>query len=232
MTKPETQCLYVMQNEFGLIKIGRSVNPELRRKSLQSGERCAIKVVAVLDGEGHKEEAIHIALQEHAIEGEWFDGTSASRAAIVELIPRLQSCDWPFEHNQDGAAAWLGAFYGRRDQRSIERLYQRILKVHLQRARPGPDADGAVCHLVSIIEHGEMASLSHDRLKGKDVVYVYGPGRRERRFAPPYTTDLGTALDLWPDAIRPTTWEGTAYECAIAAMVTRYDEVRYGPPQT
>jgi hypothetical protein len=226
MTRPDTQALYVMQNEFGLIKIGRSLNPELRRKNLQSNERCVIAVVAVLEERGHLEEAIHQSLKDHAIEGEWFDGSPSARAAIIREIPTLGACDWPFEHSATGAAAWLDEFYVRRDQRSAEKLYRRILQVHLQRSKPGPDADGAICHLISVIETGQIASLMHGRFKGENVVYVCRPGSRERQLAPHYTTDVDLALGLWPDDTRPAFWERTAYDCAVAAMTARYHHFR------
>ncbi|WP_425985756.1 GIY-YIG nuclease family protein [Brevundimonas sp. TWP1-2-1b1] len=226
MTQPDSQALYVMQNEFGLIKIGRSLNPELRRKNLQSNERCAIAIVAVLEKQGHLEEAIHLSLMDHAIEGEWFDGTAAARAAVIRAIPTLGACDWPFEHCANGAAEWLDELYERRDQRSVEKLYRRILQVHLQQSKPGPDADGAICHLISIIETGQTASLMYERLKGEKVVYVCHPGSRDRQLAPRYTTNLALALALRPDDIRPAVWEGAAYDCAIAAMAARHHQLR------
>jgi len=226
MTRPDTQALYVMQNEFGLIKIGRSLNPDRRRQSLQGDEGCAISVVAALEQQGHMEEAIHLSLEDYALEGEWFDGTAPARAAIIRAIPVLADCEWPFEHSVDGAVAWLDAFYARRDQRLLEKQYRRVLKDHLQRCSPGADADGGVCHLVSLIETGRVASLMQGRLKAEKVVYVRHQGSKDWELVPPYTTDLALALSLWPDDIRPAGWEGGAHECAVAAMTARFQQLR------
>lgn len=41
--KPEH--LYVMQNQFGLVKIGKSVDVELRRRRLSKADNCEITLV-------------------------------------------------------------------------------------------------------------------------------------------------------------------------------------------
>lgn len=226
MTRPDTQALYVMQNEFGLIKIGRSLNPERRRKSLQSGEGCTIAVVAVLEGHGHREEQIHLSLKRHLIEGEWFRGTPSARAAITDALPNLTGCAWPFDYDARGAKAWLDDFFGRRDQRSLERMYYRVLKVHVGGGGPGGSADGMICLLLSLSETGEMVGVPLGREGTATVAHIHHPGSNESRRAPPYSTDLASAMSLWPDDVRPDTWEGTPYECAVAAMMVRYRRLR------
>lgn len=226
MTRPDTQALYVMQNEFGLIKIGRSLDPERRRKSLQSGEGCTIAVVAVLEGQGHREEQIHLSLKRHVIEGEWFRGTQSARAAIREALPNLTGCAWPFDYDARGAKAWLDDFFGRRDQRSLERMYQRILNVHVRGGRPGGSVDGMICLLLSLSETGEMVGVSLGREGAATVAHIYYPGSAEPRRAPPYSTDLASAMSLWPGEVRPVAWDGTAYDCAVAAMTARYRRLR------
>ena len=74
MVEPTSQHLYVMQNEFGLIKIGRSIAVESRRQNLQQTDRCQIEIVAVFDFWGSLEETIHLELEEFRLIGEWFAG--------------------------------------------------------------------------------------------------------------------------------------------------------------
>jgi len=226
MTRPDTQTLYIMQNEFGLIKIGRSLEPERRRKNLQSGEACAIRVVAVLQGQGDREEQIHFGLKRHMIEGEWFRGTASARAAITKALPVLAGCDWPFEYDARGAEGWLDHFFSRRDQRSIEKQYARLLNGLRRIDKPGPGADAVVCHLLSLSEVGTTASVHHGRVRGQHVIYVYAPGSTRRRRAPLYSTDLASAMGLWPKDTVPAAWEGAAFDCAVAAMQERYIRLR------
>ncbi len=47
----EDQHLYIMQNEHGFIKVGRSENPEKRRRSLEIHERCKISIVGIFSSE-------------------------------------------------------------------------------------------------------------------------------------------------------------------------------------
>lgn len=227
MTKPDTQALYVMQNEFGLIKIGRSLDPERRRKAIQNGERCGVTLVAVFQGEGHREEGIHIGLDAYAIEGEWFEGTSTARAAIVDAIPALGACVWPHDHNPVGAQGWLDCVFARRDQRAIERMYHRIMTVHLPSERPGPTADCSVCLLLSLSETGDIPGVYTSMERGSVVAYVHRRDAPKATRIPPYTSELGTALGLWRDGTRPVEWTGTAYDCA-AAMHDLYAWLRSG----
>ena len=228
VTRPDAQALYVMQNEFGLVKIGRSLDPERRRKNLQSGEGCAIAVVAVLDGQGHREEQVHLSLQRHIIEGEWFKGTPTARAAIIKALPHLAACDWPFEYDARGAKAWLDDFFGRRDRRALERMYHRILNVHVCGSGPGASADGMICLLLSLSETGDMVGVSVGREGGQTVADIHDPATGETSRAPPYSTDLASAMTLWAESTQPVVWGGTPYECAVAAMKERYVRLRSG----
>ena len=74
--KPENQHLYLMQNEHGSVKIGRSVDPERRRKSIQVEDCCNVQIVGVKENWGEFEEEIHIELESLGlrIDGEWFYG--------------------------------------------------------------------------------------------------------------------------------------------------------------
>lgn len=230
MTRPDTQTLYIMQNEFGLIKIGRSLNPEDRRKSLQSGENCALAIVAALEKQGHREEEVHLGLKRHKIEGEWFKGTPSARNAITRALPDLSGCDWPFDYDARGAEAWLDAFFNRRDRRSIEKKYARLLNGLRRIDGPGPGADALVCHLLALSETGRVAKVAMDRENGEIVGRILHPGASCFLPVLPYSTGIAAALTLWPDDSRPDVWEGTAYDCALAAMQERYARLRRAGP--
>ena len=105
------QTLYVMQNEHGFVKVGRSLNPESRRKSLEASEDCHIRIVATFPNQGHREESIHIALDEHRIEGEWFDGSASALAAIAEAVDPGASFNWPFIMAGQSAEKWAERFF-------------------------------------------------------------------------------------------------------------------------
>lgn len=64
--------LYIMQNETGRIKIGRSGNCEVRRATLEMA--CGVKIVllAILPGRGEDERRLHAALHNYRQMGEWF----------------------------------------------------------------------------------------------------------------------------------------------------------------
>ena len=109
--------LYVMQNEHGLIKVGQSVDPERRRRQLQTLENCRIALVLALRGKGHREGAIHRKLKKHHIDGEWFDGNDEAREAIGRTIKSGCVLDWPFAFDEAGANFWLDQFFDRRHQR-------------------------------------------------------------------------------------------------------------------
>ena len=137
MVTPSGQHLYVMQNEFGLIKIGRSVDVERRRLSLQSTDRCAISVVEIYAGCGDIEESIHLDMADYRFAGEWFDGSDDARADLRKLI----DCDdppikWPYSYNPSGAAQWLDHIRVVRNADSIRRDVYR--QISILRAADGP----------------------------------------------------------------------------------------------
>ena len=81
--------LYVMQNPrlAGELKIGRSSNVELRRRSLQSSQNFTIDVLAIFPGAGDLEPLVHKILSNCRVTGvagrEWFRcGTETALGAI------------------------------------------------------------------------------------------------------------------------------------------------------
>ena len=83
--------LYVMTRSDapGLLKVGRSDDPERRAVDLQSGHCFLVHVVAVFYNVGHRERAVHEYLRDSRVDGgagrEWFRTTLL---AIYQAIAR------------------------------------------------------------------------------------------------------------------------------------------------
>ena len=68
--------LYVIQSDVtGAIKIGRSSNPKRRLAQLQTGSPYRLKLLTVVENNGHLEKSLHQTLKpfKQACKGEWFD---------------------------------------------------------------------------------------------------------------------------------------------------------------
>ena len=71
--KMNNDDLYIIQSDVtGMIKIGRSKNPQKRLKQLQTGNPNKLKLIVAFKGEGWKEKNIHERLDRYRLEGEWF----------------------------------------------------------------------------------------------------------------------------------------------------------------
>jgi hypothetical protein len=217
MTDPVTQHLYVMQNEFGCIKVGRSVNPWERRLSLRKTEHCRVELVIAFEGGGEDEEAIHYSLRKHHLFGEWFDGTAPARKA-VERTFKPNSINWLFEYDPVGAAEWLQHMDKVRAANKIRNSVTREIGLLTNATEPYYFFD------LDIFEHAHRDRTGHDpvivRLK-RSGPYPFAsrdPETGELVPIPRYTASVEDALLAWPDDLRPGTWEGTAIECCIGAL--------------
>lgn len=66
--------LYFIQSDVtGMIKIGRSKDPQRRLKQLQTGNANKLKIIACFNGLGWREKLLHESLKDWSKEGEWFD---------------------------------------------------------------------------------------------------------------------------------------------------------------
>lgn len=217
MTEPTEQNLYVMQNEFGCIKVGRSVDPWERRRNLCVTEHCKVELVAAFEGGGEDEEAIHIELDEYRLEGEWFDGVGEARAA-VERIFHMDPSEWKFEHDADGAAKWLDHLRVARKADFTRRFL--VATIGSLRQRPEPDWDHDVhifwCGCLATI--GDRPFISVKLRRGKSVPTWYNPETKKSETVPAYTASIEAALLAWPDDLRPAAWEGPPIDCCIAAL--------------
>lgn len=86
---PPLAHLYVMTRSDapGLLKVGRSDDPERRAMDLQSGHCFFVRVVAVFYNMGHRERAVHEYLRESRVDGgagrEWF------RTSLLAIYPAI-----------------------------------------------------------------------------------------------------------------------------------------------
>ena len=213
------QSLYVMQNEFGLIKIGRSINPEQRRCSLESYEKCRITMILVRPGEGHREEEFHIKLADSRIGGEWFEGTEESRIAIARAFAP-DMLNWRHTYAPERADHWLDGFWDRQLDSSVPRAISR-LHGRIRRARE-PDwvIDDFAWSMYWLMEIGDRPAGSVDRDENGEI-FVTATVDGELLRMPPFTRELEAAMTLWPPNRAPTRWDGSALECCKAALEAR-----------
>lgn len=220
------QDLYVMQNEHGLIKVGRSVNPERRRRDLERSEQCRIALVHVLAAQGEREERVHLKLRRHLIEGEWFKGSSASRNAIAKELGLEPDLAWPFLFDRVAAAAWLERFYSWRDDRAVDRLFGRLMTRIKACADHEWIANADIWHLLCVSDTGEQPIVSVQGQGEGVVLEGWQRGAKAPVRVPTYTSDLAACIELWPEDVRPTTWDGPPLECALAALAERRRRLR------
>lgn len=219
LVEPTAQHLYVMQNEYGLIKIGRSVDVERRRIALQTTERCQIKIVEIYTGCGDMEEDIHLDLDDHRLAGEWFDGSDEAKAVLRELIagddPPIV---WPYAYHREEAAAWLDHINVVRHADAIRRELYREITILRDATEPSWVYDSGIFFVRWRAVTGERPALHSGRVKGKTVTHWRDPDSDASGIVPTFTASIADALLAWPDDIRPEAWEGTAIECCIAAL--------------
>ena len=208
--------LYVMQNEHGLIKIGRSIDPEFRRRQLQKQDKCKVEIVVVLSERGRREQAVHRALKIYRIEEEWFEGNDAARAAVTRTL-RAGELQWPFPLAEVESEEWIERLCARRYKRYCRANFARVLMM-LKGCGVGWVADSRSYELfwfslsnqwITIDVHDENGRTVLDAYRGDDV-----PPFR----IPLYSEEVDLALSLWPDGTAPPSWNGTALECCIAAL--------------
>lgn len=92
--------LYLIQmDRTGVIKIGRSSNPEKRLKQLQTSCPYELRIILVLQGEGHRERDFHRRLRRYntrRYQGEWFEerGLTSLPDEVYEMIDLEQRTWW------------------------------------------------------------------------------------------------------------------------------------------
>lgn len=93
--------LYIMQaHGTGNIKVGRSDNPKRRLKQLQTGCPESLRLILVLENQGHQERYYHATLFGRKVRsngtGEWFEEGALAElpVEIYELLPIWPESDW------------------------------------------------------------------------------------------------------------------------------------------
>ena len=208
--------LYVMQNEHGAIKLGRSVDPEARRKQLQTETRCKILLVATFDKSGHFEEWLHLQLQIFRIDQEWFTGSTDSRQAIVRLL--RSPLAWPFDHNIAGEEQWLKTLREARAGRYWQRRENRMLR-NLKAARDGYGRfkGKEVGHYFLDTRLANLLGVTWQDIEDDKKPGVYSEEKQIWMGVPPYTRDMSAAETLWrPGAMRRAVT--TPVDCCLAAV--------------
>lgn len=217
MVAPEDQDLYVLQNEFGLIKIGRSVAVEERRRKLTYEDRARIEIVAVFPFAGDQEEPAHIKLRRHRLIGEWFSGSDETRAAIARHFD--VELTWPFEFSAEYAAIWLKHMERVRQARKLRQSIYRAVQT-LQRW----DGPNHILDAIAFTAWREAISGKPIDMLSRELWAMSPETRLEHQRTRGevaelrVSTDLAAALQLWPEDARPQHWGGSPLECCIAAL--------------
>ena len=71
--KAEGSFVYFIGGDDGLIKIGRSRNPEARAAELQTGSPVPLRVLASVSGDSRLEAQYHRRFADFRVRGEWFE---------------------------------------------------------------------------------------------------------------------------------------------------------------
>jgi len=95
--KPATDYLYLIEHQNGLVKIGRSVNPEAREKTLQA-EDPRLRLIFSGIGCGCFERRLHKIFSSVRRRGEWFDLEEHHRQWIITF------CEWTIGATQNSSS--------------------------------------------------------------------------------------------------------------------------------
>lgn len=216
-----------MQNHVGLIKIGRSASVEARRKAIGFTQRCNVSLVAVINDEGDHEEAIHAALDDYRIIGEWFDGTDQARQAVVVEAGLDPATEWPVALADDEVVEmWLKTLSERMLLTSRDKDIQKTIR-QMTNNPPALDPEyrwedvrlyttywQTICGrsayvIVGCDDEGSPMYTGTRDGAGEDVI---------EEPIPNYLTCMDAALSLWPDSDRPFAWQGSVRDCCIAGL--------------
>lgn len=87
MVTKDEQRLYLMQNAYGMSKIGISVNPERRRRQLENAAGIPVHLVkcwrTLEDTAYNVEQALHVEFSRRRQGGEWFKHISLAEVEFA-----------------------------------------------------------------------------------------------------------------------------------------------------
>lgn len=87
--------VYAMGCASGPIKVGWAVDPEKRRRELQTGNPERLFVLAIEPGDRQRETAAHTRLAAARVHGEWFERSAVRRDFELELPDTALGFYWP-----------------------------------------------------------------------------------------------------------------------------------------
>lgn len=216
MVDPATQTLYLMQNEHGLIKVGRSIHPQRRLKKLISTERCHIEIVEQFPNCGDLEEHVHIALDEFRVVGEWFHGSADARLTIAAALG-IDDIEWPFEFDIAKAERWIEDTVDLHVNRSTVRYVLRFVEMIRWHQNPA-DQNNQILRIWHDLAYGGWPDISYRETRRGNIIKWREPHTGKLVPIPDFSGDLDIALTVWPEKQRPSEWVGTALECSLAGI--------------
>jgi len=86
VTKMMYSSIYVISNELGLIKVGRSINPKARAKQLECVSGLSCKLLFSIEG-GSIEKEVHNRLKTNRKKGEWYE---CDPSIAIETIKQVK----------------------------------------------------------------------------------------------------------------------------------------------
>lgn len=231
-------CLYIMQNQHGCIKIGRSVDVEQRRHALASLTKRDIAVVCKFPRCGEYEEKLLLAVRKHILFGEWFVGSKGARKEIVResvsilvtnrplkyhallLEEAANLLTPPYEWQQQAAEAWMKEFCESQVDKRVRKERARLI-ARLKAASAGMYVSGYT-HLNFDIffELFERRRRCLDPDHSASIFY---------RDAPCYLSDAALARELWPQEMSDAEVKeqigpkATILDICIAGLGARWD---------
>lgn len=118
------EVYFVINEQMTRLKVGTSVNPTKRLRSIQTGNADTLVIYGTVQGDRHFEKQLHGEFAEHRLNGEWFTFADC-KPRVDEILgkdrevkPKKYYSLWEFRLNtgltedQLKHAEWLGAKAG------------------------------------------------------------------------------------------------------------------------
>ena len=216
MVEPSMQTLYLMQNEFGFIKIGRSTNPERRLRDLIATEKCHIEIIKVFANCGDMEEMLHIKMDAFRIFGEWFIGNDDA-IRTLEAAVEITGITWPYEFSVTQAETWVEETLCRRGKQSTRNYLARQLGI-IRNEATSQAQNHSILRLWYDLAFNEWPDVSYRKTRTGEEARWRQPNDRSLVPIPDFVGDISCALSIWPPALRPEGWSGTPLDCCAEGL--------------